>query len=60
MKSFDKLTQAEKDEIAKKVIKQKAKEQRYWTKQKLILRKAAVAGIKVTEAEIDAELKLGK
>jgi hypothetical protein len=43
--------------LGKEAAARKEKERRYWTKQKLILRKAAAAGITVSEAEIDAELK---
>ena len=50
------ITMGEKED-AKKYRELKAKEKRYWTKQKLMLKKASAAGITVTEAEIDAEIK---
>lgn len=49
-----KMTQKEMEEYITKV---KNREKRYQIKTKLMLQKAAAAGIKVTDAEIDAELK---
>ena len=49
-----------KDEKAARYDAQKAKEKRYWVKQTIMFKKAVVAGIKVTEAEIDAYIKAAK
>lgn len=50
------MTDEQVRELVRKDAERKAKEKRYWVRQSLILKKAAAAGIKVTEAEIDAEI----
>ncbi len=48
------LTEKEK---AARFDAQKAKEKRYWVKQAILLKKAEGAGLKVSDAEIDAYIK---
>lgn len=50
------LTDAELRKLVARELDRKAKERRYWAEQKLMLQKAKVAGITVTDEEIDAEL----
>lgn len=49
-----------KQEMDKKKEKQKLTWKRHWAKQKLLCQKAEAAGLKVTEAEIDEEIKKTK
>ena len=56
MKNFNEMSKAEQEEVMKvynKKQEQKIKEQRYWIKQSLILKKAKAANITVSEKEID-------
>jgi hypothetical protein len=48
------------EEIIKKYNETKVREKRYWVKNTLMLKKAAEAGIVVTNKEIDEYLKLKK
>ena len=56
MKGGDMMTLTDKEKVAR-YDELKRKERRYWAKQVLMLRKATEAGIKVTDAEIDAYVK---
>lgn len=57
-KEDTKMKKLTNEEAARKYNELKMKERRYTIKQKLMIRKAVQAGITVTEAEVDAELKL--